>query len=137
MTKIDFNILDKTVSFDVFPTTLGDNFKNCKVLGILDAQDTREMNFDPAAQHRNFYGTLPPGTPNDAFAYKYLRVQLMNGQRVFVGIPWIRQETLKVTGALTLKITIDNVSLEDREIVIKALAGNGYVAASVVVAETV
>lgn len=96
----------KTVNFEVYPSTLiGTSFKNVRVIGLVDHTG---VNFDAAARHANVYSTLPPGTVNDFTAYMYLKVQLASKAIDFVGIPWIKENTLTILDGKAVTVVFPN-----------------------------
>lgn len=122
----DYLNFNSTISFDVYPAAIiGARFENVKVLGILD-KDTAKHWIDPEAMHINVYPTLPPGVPDDADQYQYVKLKHVNGNISVVGIPWIRIDTIEISQLGTLTITINEVGPEDRDRIIRALAANGY-----------
>jgi hypothetical protein len=114
---IDFRIHTNTI--------LPNEVLGAKVKGILDA-DTARLWADVDSIHTNLYPALPDGSVDDPEGYEYLKLTLHNGSTQIVGLPWIREETLAVTGKGTATITIDNVSSTDIPNIVKALASNGY-----------
>lgn len=125
MPTIDSSYIGQHVTFSVYPASiLGTEFENVKVLAILDAESATGL-IDPYAMHRNVYPTLPGGTPNDATSYSYVKIQLANGEKTAVGLPWIDDSTVAVQSASIMDVAIFNTSAADVEKVRKALIAAG------------
>lgn len=124
-------VLNSTVSFDLHPSQLlGTGYKRAKLLAILDAATAGNW-IDPIAAHANVYPTLPVGTPNKYDAYPYLKLRLASGEITAIGLPWIKDETFVVATTRSIRLTVDDVSPEDQENIIKALSANGFAAVDV------
>lgn len=117
------------VSFDVYPTaTLGNNFKNVRIDGILDADLTRYVNgYDAPAMHNIVFPTLPQGSCPDNFAaYSYLKVTHANGEVSVVGVPYINMSTLVSKSVDSAVIKVSGIKLSDVPTMREALAGAGF-----------
>lgn len=123
-----FNDIGQTVSFAVHPTgIIQDNFQNCRILAILDAEDASRFIPNIGAMHANVYPTLPLGTTDNPKGYYYLKLQLANGGGIkVIGQPWIDADTYTVvTGVRTTLITVRGTTADDTERLRKMLvAGN-------------
>ncbi len=118
--------LGSTVSFELHPSMLiAAGYTRAKVEGILGAADARRY-ADIDALHVQVYPTLPPGTPNRADGYYYLKLKLISGESTIVGLPWIKDNTYQKVEAGTLRFIIQDVNQSDETIVREALAGLGY-----------
>jgi hypothetical protein len=123
--------LSEIASFNLYPAAiLGSSFQNAKIDALLDFA-TANYFIDAAALHANVYPTLPPTTPNDPTQYAYVKLTLANGTVTVIGIPWIIDDTLVVSQAQSIQLTINNVSPSDQNKIINALASNGFTAVSV------
>ena len=132
MLTIDQLPLNATVSFDLHPSQLlGTGYKNAKVLAWLDAESAAYMGVDPIAMHANVYPTLPVGTPNKYDGYPWVKLKLASGEITAIGLPWIKDETLVVATTRKMQFTLDNVSPADQNVVLQALAANGFTAVDV------
>lgn len=119
------------ISFDVYPASIiGARFEDVKVLGLLD-KDTAKIWIDADAMHANVWSTLPPGVPNDPDQYQYVKLQHLNGKISVVGVPWIREGSIQVSQKGTLILTVTDVTPQDRDNIVRALAANGYRPSSV------
>lgn len=125
-TQDQFPLL-KQVSFEVYPSLiLGNNFKNVKVLGIVDADTARMLGLDAPTMHVNVYPTLPRGTVDAYDEYLYVRVKHSNGQQSILGLPWIKSSSVQVLDYTNLMIRVGNVNPGEAEKVIEALVANGF-----------
>lgn len=116
------------VSFDTFaPAILGTEFKDCTVMCHLDAETVRLLGFDPAARHANIYPSLPTGqVPNDHTAYLYVKLRTINGATEYVGLPWIRKETVRARQVRTATLVFEDVGPEDVQEIIEQVSAAGY-----------
>lgn len=125
-------ILDKLnigdiASFDVYPKDyLGNQFRQCVVLAILDADSVRYLGIEPETEHVKVYDSLPAGTPNDATKYQWLKLRLTNGDITAIGIPWIKADTITTTTTSTITVVYENVSPADVQRIRTMNANNGY-----------
>lgn len=126
--SFSFNDVGQTVSFNVHATgIIPDNFQNCRILSILDAEDAARWISNLGATHASIYPSLPVGSPDNPKGYYYLKLQLANGGGIkVVGIPWIDQATYTVvTGVRTTVIAVRNTSAADTErLRVMLVAGN-------------
>lgn len=115
-----------TYNFDVYPVVLlGNNFKNVKVLAIMD-RDSANTIGDTQAMHVNVYPYLPSGTPNNPASYNWIKVRLASGQISVLGVPWINPESIVQVESRTAKVTIEDISADDLQGIRNALVTNGY-----------
>lgn len=121
------------VSFDTYaPAVLGTVYRDCTVVSHLDADTVAALGRDPHVMHVAIYPTLPPGeTPNDYKAYLYVKIRLLNGSIDYVGIPWIRKETIKARQVKRAVITVEDVGPDDVREIIEQLSAAGYKSAKV------
>lgn len=121
------------VSFDTYaPAVLGTIYRDCTVMSHLDAETVRELGRDPHAKHVAIYPTLPAGeTPNDYKAYLYVKLKLLNGTIDYIGIPWVRKETIKSRQVKRAVITVEDVGPDDVREIIEQLSAAGYKSAKV------
>lgn len=121
----DFKI-KLTYSFAVIPTiVLNGDYSSVYVLGVIDFE-TASKYADVQALHVNVYPYLDPTTPNDATAYSYLLFKTPNGITSALGLPWIREETIVLKEARTIRVTIGDASTPDVQRVRDALVQNGF-----------
>jgi hypothetical protein len=119
--------LSKQVSFEVYPSLiLGNNFKNVKVMGIVDADTARMLGLDAPAMHANVYPTLPQGSVDAYDEYLYVRVKHSNGQQSILGLPWIKTSSVQVLDYTNVMVRVGNVNPGEAEKILEALAANGF-----------
>jgi hypothetical protein len=118
--------LGSTVSFELYPSLLiAAGYTRARVEGILNFTDANHY-IDATAVHINVYPTLPPGVPNRADGYYYLKLKLLSGEITVVGLPWIKSSTYVVVESDSLRFTIPNVNVGDEAIIRTQLAALGY-----------
>ncbi len=118
--------LKQVYSFSVHPVALlGNNFRNVKVLALLDAESASQLiNIQEA--HANMYPYLPAGTPNNPNSYNYLKIRTVSGEITVLGLAWINDETVTVVTNSTITVKIGGVTPEDAVRVREALVQNGF-----------
>lgn len=119
-------VIGNSYDFDVYPSViLGNQFKNFKLVAILDAETTRMLQFDPAAMHTKVYPTLPDGSIDDYLQYSYYKYLTPTNEVVIIGEPWIKPNSVVAVTSdyLWVKVltTPDQVSG-----VRSSLVSNGY-----------
>lgn len=113
-------------SFSVYPVAfLGNDFTNVTVLAILDEATARQT-IDTYALHRQYYPTLPAGTPDDPTEYDYVKLKTSTGDIRVIGIPWIIENTIELVEQTTIVVEIAEVNVSDMSRIRSALAGNGF-----------
>lgn len=87
------------ISFEVYPTSiLGNNFKDVLVEAVVNAQAALTFGTDIHSLHAKVFPTLPQGSvPDNPTSYPYVGIRHQNGEKQFIGIPWIRPETLTLS----------------------------------------
>lgn len=125
MTIYDYIQAGNILTFEVYPSTIiGSRFEDVKVMGTFDI-DTAKYFIDPVAMHINVYPFLPEITENDAGAYQYVKVKHPNGSISVIGVPWINPDTVRISQRGTLKITIEDVGVVERERTVQAIEATG------------
>lgn len=118
------------VSFELYPASiLGASIKEAEVLAILDKQTANQFG-DMDTLHRNVYPTLPSTTVDDPDLYQYVKLRLSNGTTKVIGLPWIIEDSIVVSAVGRLELVFDNVTPEDRDIILRGIAANGYTVSS-------
>ena len=121
----DITDIGKSFNFQVYPSALlGANFTRVKLMALLSADGVRE--FEPAIKHRQVYPRLPAATPDDFRLYLYGKFTLENGEVTVIGLPWIKEETLKVNTNTTVTVVLQNVSAADIPRLSNALRSNNF-----------
>lgn len=114
----------QVVSFKLKTKLLKDVFTNVTVVAADAAYAIASVFEDVAAIHANIISDLPEGTPRSHNEYNYIIVDLIDGTRKAVGIPWILGDVEVIQG-LTVTVTLSNSSMETPEIVKRALNAYG------------
>ena len=119
--------IGSVVSFETYaPAVLGTSYKNCKIMSHLDVEDVRALGSDAIARHANVYPSLPVGSPNDPGGYKYVKVRLVSGKVDYIGVVWIRQETIEMRQPNRITIVIEDVGYNDVQNVQDILSAADY-----------
>ena len=85
------------VSFEVTaPVVLATSYQDCKVCGYCDVEGARLAGDSPYETATAVQPTLPEGAPTDPRDYMFVTLELPNGKRTNLGLPWIRKETIVV-----------------------------------------
>lgn len=122
------DLLGKTLSFETnAPAILGAAYTAVKFVSILDP-DTAKLFSDITAQHRSVYPQLvdKTGIPDDPLGYSYGKFLDANGATVILGLPWIKDSSVKVVTNTYLLIRINGAGTQDLEPIKQALTANGY-----------
>jgi hypothetical protein len=113
-------------SFDVYPVAiLGNNYKNVKVVSILDRESANQF-VDTQALHLQIYPYLPAGTPNDPDAYDYVKLKMPNGNIVVLGMAWINLSTITTVDSRTITVKLLEVNSTDVPRIRDVLVANGF-----------
>ena len=126
-------IVHSYVTFSVYPTSvLGTGFRNMKVMMLMDEASARQF-VDTRAMHAKVFSSLPAGTPTvpDDFTFVKL-LNPANGAISYIALEWINEATIVVETTRIMRLTIENVSAEDRPRIIAALSSNGFTATELV-----
>ncbi|MBE0438159.1 MAG: hypothetical protein IBX57_00130 [Gammaproteobacteria bacterium] len=126
MTLKDYLEYGNIISFDTYPASIiGARFEDVKVMALLD-KETAKQYIDPDTLHVNVYPLLPAGSPDDPDAYQYVKLKHPNGNITVIGTPWIIPDTLSIVNKGNLTILIEDVTVTDREVILRAIKDNGY-----------
>jgi hypothetical protein len=118
--------LRQVYSFNVYPTALlSTDFSNVTIKAIMDPISAGKE-IDIYALHAQMYPMLPPGSPNSAEDYDYVKIQTTAGNTTILGMAWIDANTVQLVQASTITAVISNVSAVDMNRILNALVQNGY-----------
>lgn len=119
--------LRQVYDFDVYPSSLiGNNFKGVTILAIMDRQ-TANKEVDVQALHIQIYPLLPANSvPNNPDGYDYVKIKTQSGETTVLGLPWIKEDTVKLVESRTIQVKIGGVSAADVPRVRDCLAQNGF-----------
>lgn len=116
-----------TVSFETFaPQIIGAVIKDAVVLAHLDVETVRMLGGDPYSKHAQIYPLLPTGVVDNAGEYMYLKLQLVSKEFAYIGLPWIREETIVSTKRRRAQVVIEDVGPSDVSEISLALTSNGF-----------
>ena len=114
------------VTFTVYPAEIiGNDFQYVKVIGVVNAQVAESLGLNAYTLHQQVYPIRPRGSaPNDADSYNFLLVEMQNGSKMAIGVPWIDLNTLQIHVNNTATLVLGNITPEKLQIVREALAAN-------------
>lgn len=113
------------VTFEVYPSHIfGNRLSDVTYVATLDPQTALDLGEDIRALHANAFESLPVGTPDDPFQYDYVRIRTNEGKYLILGLPFIREDTLKVNTGRTLYMTFENLNEEQVQRIFASLAHN-------------
>lgn len=119
--------IGSVVSFDTYaPAVLGTNYKNCTIMSHLDARDAQALGSDVLARHTNIYPSLPSGTPNDPYSYFFVKVKLLNGNYDYLGVCWVRKETITSRQVNRGIFTVEDIGADDVQRITDILSAADY-----------
>lgn len=111
------------VSFELFksynfntlaPTILATNYKNVKVLSIMN-HDTALKYFVPATTSASVFPFLPIGTVSDPTKYTYILFESNDSLKTVLALEWIDQSTITVVSYQTLTLTVTQAAAGDAD----------------------
>lgn len=101
--KLNSDSLHKTITFDSYE---GVNYKAYRFVAILDAATVVALGFDAEAKHRQNYLYLPVGAPDSYRAYSYAKLIDADNNVLYMGIPWVKPDSIKENANPTTYITV-------------------------------
>lgn len=109
----------KRYDFSVWPdVVLGTNFRGIECDGVAGYRMAGRY-IDIDASHRSVYPYLPEGSSDRPEDYKYLIYSTMgkDGKPIMtaIGIPWIKEETIREVSGVDFDIQIRGESLDTME----------------------
>lgn len=116
------------VSFDLHVEAMvTQSYHRVKVLAVIPAKFSDKFGEDVYTLHAQIYRLLPPGTiQDDPESYQYIVVELEDGQNRVVGLPWIKDDTIRVHDSSTVTFTVEDMPQEDINDVRDYFARKGY-----------
>lgn len=115
------------ISFEMNASAMfGYRIENAVFGGVFNADIAMAMNIDIEAMHASAYASLPDGTPNDARQYDYFQIRLADGTTRVMGVPYVRDGSVKVSGGKTLVLTFTEITNEQFHRIKEALSSNGF-----------
>lgn len=117
--------LQSTYNFQMLaPEILGYNFKNAKVLALLDF-DSANKEQDIAPLHASIYPFLPNGTPINPSQLIYVKVRTSTGSIRVLAMDWIAIQPTLVTET-EATVVIRGIDLAELPRIRQILVKNGY-----------
>lgn len=89
--KLESATLQTTLSFETYA---GVKYNNLKFLAILDAGSVIALGQDPVGLHLQNLPYLPAPKPEAYSDYSYALFRDAEGKRTYLGIPWIREDSI-------------------------------------------
>lgn len=116
----------KFVTFQLYPAAIiTDDFTNVKIVGTTTFEGA-QAHISPQRLHALVFPTLPAGTPNDYRLYRYVLVMRHDNTLTAVGMPWIKEGSVVVHGAMELQVTIRGKTAADVNLLRKVLMENNF-----------
>lgn len=109
----------------IAPTLLGSDYRNVKVLGIIDYNIASQY-INPHVRHADLYPYMATGIPDDPTQYNYLMVRLGSGGRTVLAIPWIDISSIEQVTITNITVTFTNAKNSDVERIRELLELNGF-----------
>lgn len=129
MAITDKLVVDTTVSFELYPSILGTGFKNLKITSpVMSAPSVRRTGYDIDSVFANVYPSLPAGSPTYADGDKYVEFTYPSGKYGYVGLSWIKENTIVIHAYSTLRLDIANTTPAELSMILAALSGIGKTA---------
>lgn len=122
------DLIGASVDLETYaPEILGDKFRRCKILAILDYEDANRYT-KANTLHATLLPKLPKGTTTDYTELKYLKIKLNNGETTALAVDWVILDNIsKVDTYRRVTIKLDSVSLEEENRLRKLLISNDFV----------
>ena len=98
---------------------------NAKLIAITD-YSTASRQEHIRIVYRNVYPLLPPGTPDQPESCLYYRFKTENGSELTLADQWIDDSSVELIEAISLRVNITDISVEDISRIRDALLALGY-----------
>lgn len=127
MTPISSLNVGDVISFEtIAPSILNLKFSQVKFDGVVSWAVARSF-ADIASLHRSLYPSMKQSDVKDDYrSYGYLTFQNDSGIVQVLGVPWIRADTLVVSGYEDLNISFPNIGPDRKEYLFQLLRANGF-----------
>lgn len=122
-----------SISFSVYPAEIiGNDFQYVKLIGMVNASIAESIGLNAYTLHQQVFPLLPRGTaPNSADEYNFIIVEMQNGTKMAIGVPWINLNTLQIHRQSISTVVLADMTTEKVQIVREALAANGIEVVSI------
>lgn len=108
-----------------FETYLNERHKHMKFVSLIDPMTVMELGFDAPAKHQQYIASLPPGIPNSWKAYSYARFLDVSNKPVYLGVPWVKLESITEDDKAPYIITVWDAGSDDMESLRSMMTANG------------
>lgn len=120
--NIDQSLVNSVITFEAYS---GEQFKNRKLLSILDSGTVLALGFDAAAAHHQNFPYMPQGTSDDFQSYMYAKFIDSSQTVTFLGVPWIKPSSVVVNDNPDYQIVIKNPTPQQLNSVRSMLTASG------------
>ena len=93
--KLDSDAFNTTLSFETYA---GVKYNNLKFLSLLDSATMQDVGQDPVAGHLQNVVYLPEPQPEAYTDYMYAKFVDAEGNRTYLGVPWVREDSIVNNG---------------------------------------
>lgn len=123
-----FSNIGSLYSFDTYvPSLLGIKINNALLLAKMNANEALNNGLDVISWHDRVKAQLPTGANDDPMTMTYVKFKLSDGNTTIFAVDWINESTIIETKGNKIVVTLEDVSVNDAEIIRKALTANGYI----------
>lgn len=112
----------KTVHFETY---LGGLYRHMRFECLLDAKTAMALTCDAPALHQQYFGSLPPGVPNDYRAYKYAMFYDIQNKPVYLGVPWIKAGSVTESDEAPYVFTVWGITADTANSIRAMMTSNG------------
>lgn len=112
-----------SVNFNTQTSILKTEYRGVKVLGIVSSDIAMTL-----SDIRSLHLQIKPyiqGLPNLFSDYSYVIVQHQSGVKDVLGLPWILESSISLSGRRNYQLIIDQLEVEQVDIVRQALVNRG------------
>ena len=115
------------ISFEtIAPSILNLKYIQVQFAGLVNWAVARSFD-DIASLHRSLYPSMNQAEIKDDYkSYSYLTFQNSSGKVHVIGVPWIREDTLVVSGSENLNLNFPNISIDKKIYLFQLLKANGF-----------
>lgn len=115
------------VSFSLYSNIIGTSFDHVTIKSILDGETVVSLGVDILSKHVKIYPSIKNNNvDDDPYSYNYIGIKYENGKTDYVGIPWIKAQSVAVHTKRLLTIIIDDPKDTDIDIIRNTLSQMSY-----------
>ncbi len=111
------------VNFNVKTTVIKSKFDGVMVQGVVTADIAARL-----ADVKSLHLQVKPyiqGLPNSFNDYDYVVVTMPNGKEEVIGLPWIVQSSITISGKRSYQLILDEIEPEQVEVIRNTLTNRG------------